>query len=227
MISDERLHKAAKKVEESMLASLPEPEECEATFSPKFERKMKKLIRHTDHPVRHRIMKAAACFLLAILLGGGSVLTLSADARAAFVTWVKEVYETQFIYRFFQTGEETSNDAIYRPTWVPSGYEMISESTLDGASTIVYKNDANELVVFTCFPNTASSVIGVERDGTELYSQVLVNGISADLYLDHEEGESNVLIWIDESKGVIFHISAPFGENELISMAESIEKIEI
>lgn len=223
MISDERLREAARKVEESMLASLPDPEECKIPPPPEIE---KRTLR-TSHPIRHRVMKAVACFLLVVLIGGGSVLTLSADARAAFVTWAKEVYETQFIYRFFQTGEETSNNTLYRPTWIPSDYEMISESILDGASTFVYKNDANELVVFTCFLNTASSVFGVERDGTELYSQVLVGGISADLYLDPEEGESNVLIWIDESKGVIFRISAPFGENELIRMAESIEKFEL
>ena len=67
MISDERLREAARKVEESMLASLPEPEECEATFSPEFERKMEKLLNRADHPIRKRIMKAVACFLLAVL----------------------------------------------------------------------------------------------------------------------------------------------------------------
>lgn len=85
MISDERLREAARKAEESFLASLPEPEDCEATFSPEFERKMKKLIRRTDHPIRYRIMKAVACFLLVVLVGGGSVLALSTEARAAFV----------------------------------------------------------------------------------------------------------------------------------------------
>ena len=130
MISDERLRKAAQKVEESMLASLPEPEECEATFSPEFERKMKKLIRRTDHPISHRIMKAVACFLLVVLVGGGSVLTLSAEARATFVGWVREVYESYFSYRY--TGEDkiAPQNIIFCPTWLPNGYEVISE--IDG-----------------------------------------------------------------------------------------------
>ncbi len=34
MISDERLREAARQAEEYILASLPEPEDCEATFSP-------------------------------------------------------------------------------------------------------------------------------------------------------------------------------------------------
>ena len=40
------------------------------TFSPAFERKMKKLIRRADHPIRYRIAQAAACLLLAALLSG-------------------------------------------------------------------------------------------------------------------------------------------------------------
>ncbi len=226
MISDERLRKAAQKVEESMLASLPEPEECEATFSPEFERKMKKLIRRTDHPIRHRIMKAVACFLLVVLVGGGSVLTFNVEARAAFVTWVKEVYETHFIYRLFQSDQESSSNSVYRPTWVPPDFEMISETILDSVSTIVYKNDTNEIVVFTYFQNTGPATFQIEGDGTESSSQVFINGISADMYLDSEEGESNVIIWADESEGTMFRISAPFGENELVRMAESIIKYE-
>ena len=49
MISDERLREAARQAEKNLLASLPEPKDCEATFSPEFKRKMKKLVRRTNH----------------------------------------------------------------------------------------------------------------------------------------------------------------------------------
>ena len=42
MISEERLKEAARRCEEHMLNCLPDPSECEATFSPRFERKMKR-----------------------------------------------------------------------------------------------------------------------------------------------------------------------------------------
>lgn len=224
MISDERLREAARKAEESFLASLPEPEDCEATFSPEFERKMKKLIRRTDHPIRHRIMKAVACFLLVVLVGGCSVLALSAEARAAFVGWVKEVYETQFIYRFFQTSEETSDNIVYRPTWVPPDYQITSESVSDGPSTIEYRNNSDNFVAFTYFRNASSPVFQIEQDGIGIYKQVSVNGIAAELYLDKDEGNTNILIWKDEGSGTVFRILAPFNEDELIRMAESVEK---
>ena len=44
VLSDERIREAAKKVEEAYLAALPEPEDCEAVFSPEFEQKMEALI---------------------------------------------------------------------------------------------------------------------------------------------------------------------------------------
>lgn len=226
MISDERLREAARKAEESFLASLPEPEDCEAIFSPEFERKMKKLIRRTDHPIRYRLMKAVACFLLVVLVGGSSVLIFSAEARATFVTWVKDVYETQFIYQFFQTSEETQDNIFYRPTWVPSDYHITYESVSDGPSTIEYRNDSDNLVVFTYFRNTSSPVFRIEREDTTTYTQVSVNGITAELYLDQDEEETNVLIWTDESNGTIFQILAPFSDVELIRMAESVEKYE-
>lgn len=226
MISDERLREAARKAEESILATLPEPEDCEVTLSPECESKMKKLIRHTNHPIRHRIMKAVACFLLAVLFGGGSVLIFSVEARATFVNWVKEVYETHFAYRLFQSDQDSLSNIVYQPTWVPSDYQMIDESVSDSSSTFVYKNESNKLAIFTCFRDTASSVFQVEREGIEDYTQVSINGISADLYLDPREGEANVLIWTDENEGVMYCISAVFGEDELIKMAESIEKSE-
>lgn len=222
MISDERLREAARKVEESMLASLPDPEECKVPPPPEIEKRT----RRASHPIRHRVMKAVACFLLVVLVGGGSVLALSADARAAFVTWVKEVYETQFIYRFFQAGEETSNDTLYRPTWIPSDYQITAESVSDGPSTIEYTNDTDNFIVFTYFRNTSSPVFSIERDGTEIYKQVLVNGITAELYLDQDEGDTNVLIWKDEDRGVIFRILAPFNEDEMVKMAESVQEYE-
>ena len=222
MISDERLREAARKAEESLLASLPEPEECEATFSPEFERKMEKLIHRAKHPIRHRVMKAVACFLLVILVGGGSVLTFSIEARAAFVSWVREVYETQIFYRFFQTSGEVADDVVYRPTWVPSDYQLLSETVSDDYSTIIYKNDSDNLAVFTYFWNASSPVLNIKWDDGETYSQVYVNGMPAELYLDQDEGEINVLIWMNEAEDIVFRIAAPFGDVDLIKMAESV-----
>ena len=150
MISDERLRKAAQKAEESLLASLPDPEDCEATFSPKFERKMEKLIRRTKHPIRHRIMKAVACFLLVVLVGGGSVLTFSVEARAAFIGWVREIRDNYFVYWYTGESKNTLEEgAIYQLTWIPEGYQEVSAPVPGAFVNTIFKNEAGMIAVFS------------------------------------------------------------------------------
>ena len=93
------------------------------TFSSTFERKMKKLIHRADHPIRYRIAQVVTCLLLVALLSGCTVVAVSPEARAAFVGWVRETYETWFVYRY--TGEEQlpPENTVYAPTWVPDGYK--------------------------------------------------------------------------------------------------------
>ena len=154
------------------------------------------------------------------------MLIFSVEARAAFVSWVREVYETQIIYRFFQTGGETSNDIVYRPTWIPSDYQITSEFISDGPSTIEYRDASNRIVVFAYYRNGSSPVFQMNQDGIGTYKQVSVNGVPAELYLDQNDGNANVLIWLDEDSGTVFRILASFNEDELIKMAESVEKNE-
>ena len=82
MISDKELQTAAKAYEKHLLDYLPTPDECEATFSPKFERKMKKLVFRTDHPFQYMIQKSVICFFLIVFLGGSSLLAFSTETRA-------------------------------------------------------------------------------------------------------------------------------------------------
>lgn len=226
MISDERLREAARKAEESFLASLPEPEDCEATFSPEFERKMKKLIRRTKHPVRRRIMKAVACFLLAVLVGGGGVLTLSAEARAAFVGWVSDIYhsyETWFIYHYVGESNAVIESGNYRLTWIPEGYTEQEIFELSDQTDIHYANESGLLITFGYSSNSESIKLYIEQDNAEVY-HVFVSDMPADLYLDTAEGETNILTWIDSDTNTIFWIMAHMDRDDLIKMAESVKK---
>ena len=67
-----------------LLAEAPEH-----TFSPAFERRMKKLLRRGRHPVWYKSLHAAACVLLALLLSGCAVLAVSPEAREVFAGWVR------------------------------------------------------------------------------------------------------------------------------------------
>lgn len=221
MISDERLREAARQAEKNLLASLPEPEDCEATFSPKFERKMKKLVRRTDHPIRYWVQKAVACILLVILLGGGGVLALSPEARAMFVGWVRGAYETWFVYNYEGPDREFTEDNVFYPARVPDGYYELKRSISDDKVSIIYENGEGYLLSFTYTRNRESISVYSENQETDVQTVVVGNTL-ADLYLDQREGNTNTLIWNDEEKGIIFVISAHCSGKELVEIAESV-----
>lgn len=73
---------------------------------------------------------------------------------------------------------------------------------------------------------TTSMEAQVESDGIEV-KHILIDGHSADLYLDPDPGKENVLIWMNDEAGALFTISASFSGDEIIKMAESVEAQEI
>lgn len=200
-------------------------ERPEHTFSSAFEKKMKKLLRRGKHPARYQLIQAAACILLALLLTGCAVLAISPEAREVFASWVREIYEDQYIYRIHPEDDKnipldelSLPESVYRPVWMPESYQIEHEFITDQIMSIVYKNDSNALAVFGRFDG---GVLQVGRDGSETYTQVFVNGKPADLYLDQDEGEHNILIWEDGE--MVYRLSAPFNETEMKKAAESVE----
>lgn len=196
------------------------------TFSPAFERKMKRLIRRADHPIRYRIAQIAACLLLAALLSGCTVLAVSPEARAAFVGWVRETYETWFVYRY--TGEEQppSENTVYAPTWVPDGYKLTTAPEAGTHSTAIYENPEGDIIIFNCSMNTESINLQIEHGNTQLIS-VNVGDVSADLYLDSTSGNVNYLVWEDDNSQMIFWIASTLDGETMVKIAESVEAQEV
>lgn len=170
-------------------------------------------------------MKAVACFLLVVLVGGGSVLALSADARAAFVGWVRDVYqsyETWFVYHFTGENNTVSEDISYHPTWIPQDYAELETLDMFNQTNIIYENAVGLSMTFGYSLNPEAINVYVENTNVQT-KRVLVGNTPADLYLDNSAGESNILTWVDSNTDTIFWIVAQLDEDELIKIAESVE----
>ena len=88
-LTDEMLARAAKSVGETMLASLPDPEDCRHAFSPEFERSMERLIQKAKRKTRiRRCLQSIAVAALAVVIGLSAWLAVDTEARAAMVEWV-------------------------------------------------------------------------------------------------------------------------------------------
>lgn len=220
-MTDEWLRAAMPAVEQGLLASLPPPEDCDHVFSPAFVRKMRPLLRRQAHPALYALARRAAGLFLASLLGASAWLAVDTDARASFFQWVREVYQTHIVYRF--AGEVVGEDLpVYRPAWVPEGYEEVA--TTDGM--IIYCSDqTNRTADFTYGPMQEGSALYVVDTDKAIIKDVEVNGLPGEFYLSTDTTISNSLLWMDESLNQCFSISGFLTESDMLHMAESISLV--
>lgn len=214
MISDQDLRDAARAYENAVLETLPEPEDCSAEFSPAFERNMKKLVFRVDHPVLFWLTRLLPVLLLAgaaaavfLMLNSGAepepVPVPSAPPAPSPAVEVVEPPET----------------IVYRPTWLPEGCEPTRETLYGTEGMIVYTTaDGTEAVFMYATEGDPSEGAGL--DGGKA---VQVGDFPALLYLGQSKGSLNDLFWSDGETGASFWISAPFPEEDMIRMAESVE----
>ena len=163
------------------------------------------------------LRQAAACFL-ALLVLGGAYLGADSQARAGFLRWVRQVYQTQIVYRFAGEAEESG---VYRPGWVPEGYTewKVSEGAV---VTAYYVNTDEEIMDFSYGPMQEGAAIAITDTDQAIIKPLEINGFSGTLYLSAEPALSNALIWMDEEKGMFFGISGFLDESDMLHMAESV-----
>ena len=222
MITDEMLREAARESLEDYVNSLERDYDPNHPhkFSKDFEKKIERLKRRANHPVFYKTMQRVASVVLAILIGGGAWLTVDVEARAAFFGWVKEVYETFFVYRFSGDADMSTKTSNYEPNWIPDGYSKSRETDTGSRITIFYHNDAGQTLRIHYVYDPDETNIFVDAVDGEI-EKVSVGEYSADLILIEDPAVANGLMWTDINN-CAFYISAFLDEADLIKVANSI-----
>lgn len=220
MITDEMIARAAFEVEQSILASLPDPSECDHVFSKSFEKKMKKLIRRTKYGGAYEFMRRAACFFIAVLLSICTFLAFNTNARAAFVDWVKEQFED--VYHYFFIGESMADkEKIYYLGWLPDGYVELDCLQEKNGEIIAYVNESGKIIRFTYMYGSETQALFIGDNYSEIKS-VNIDGWKADIYLASEEEKASAITWENPDDNVLFSVSACLSEEDLIKIAQNI-----
>ena len=221
MISEEKLREAARRAELIYVSRLPDPGDCHVEFSPRFERRMKKMVLRVDHPVVYYTRKSAACFLLAVLLSATLLFGCSAEAREAFFGWVREVFGTHVSYSY--DGEETPlpNESLFLPEWVPEGYQLIEMFTPGNQTEALYGNDSGDILSFSYTSDRTSATLNISGENL-ISTEVMICNSPGTFYLDPAENEPNVLVWSEPEQGLFFWITGQLSKDEMVRMAESV-----
>ena len=100
MTEHQQMKAAAAALREAMLASLPEPEDCPADFTPEFEEKIEALQKtHARKTVRRQTTRRLVAAVLAVVIALSALVLSNPQARAAVFSWVRKVSRKWKIWR--------------------------------------------------------------------------------------------------------------------------------
>lgn len=219
MINDAMLKQAAEELAIAINESLPDPKECVYQFSPKFEKKLKRLTRRANHPILYRSLRMVASVLLVFMIGFGSILTVSTEAREIVFGWMRVRYQSMYEY-FFEGEIENPENVTYYPQWLPEDCKFETSYSTLGGEVYIYFTPRDSLVQFSYISKSNEKLY---MDGVDAEQKdVMINGGSGKLYISHNEGQTSSLIWMNKSRMVLFSISGDYDEDVLIKMAENI-----
>lgn len=225
MITEDMLRKAAERACDEFTAQLEEGYDPQHPheFSPEFQSRVEQLAHRTAHPFPHKVLKRVAAVFLAVLLGSSAWLATDTEARSAFIGWVTEVGEHSYIFHF--EGENAYEPAEYRLGYVPGDYS-VSETDYDeqNGGSILYKNDADFYLLFDYLFASEGSGAGLYSETDAAKIPVEVNGMKGTYIQESDDTKSNAIFWFDE-QGTMFTIIGHFDKDELLRIAESVEKI--
>lgn len=192
-------------------------------FSPKFEKKMKKLISRRNKPyykIINTAGKRTACAAVIVLVSS-SVTIMNVEAlRNAFSDFFISIYEK------FSTVQPIEDDSapetleeIYAITYNLNDFEIIYEELNEYRHDIDYGKD-NIVIYFSQYTKEMYDS-NVNTEDAEILT-IDINGHEAIYFIDNHNYYN--LIW--DNGDYIISLSSNINKNALIKMAKSVQKVE-
>lgn len=218
--TDEMLREAVIKADICEMEAMPADHEIEHEFSKRFERRMRKLVRRskTGNPAGRVVFlrRRAVALAAAIVILLATAMSVSA-VRAAVFEFITEVYE-KFTHIFIEesTPSQESSDeyVIRRPSYIPEGFELVSEKTA-GPVLLVYEKGSDYISYSQqCLEDVS---MDINTEGAEL-EELEFNGHPAKYYSNR--GVQN-LLWYDDE--YLYMVSSTLDRDTVFRIAGSVE----
>lgn len=169
---------------------------------------------------RRRAGRAAVAALLALSVSFGTLVAVNPQARA----WVQRMV-IQFLDRHAAihfVGDSPAGElGNWAPTWLPEGYELTKQSNTNNMVTLFYEDNTGNYIDFEYATPDHAFNLDNEHHRVET---VLIHGNTAYLLLALTSDQYSSLSWYDESTNLSFSLLAGVSSDDLIKIAESIEK---
>ena len=162
-----------------------------------------------------------------ISLAFGSLMVVSPTARATFIRWVTEWYETHVTYRY--AGDDMVGDIPeYTITELPEGYVENQEERIATPIqvSILYQSDTGYPITLHYIYLQQGAASQFVLDSTDDVVTDTVNGYEAYIFVAaDQENDSNAITWIDTQSNIQFTVQAQMSTDDLVHMAESVSLV--
>ena len=205
-------------------APLPELPERYVRWREKFLADPFRRARRAGRPVWRRAANTAAAVLLVAAVSFGALLAVSPDARAWVQRMVLHWFDDHAAFQF--EGEPAAPDELGRwyPAWLPEGYELESEfAPYEGFTKLNYKNEEGLPLIIRYTLANGGDLGGLDNE-FHILSITEVNGYPAYLLTATDELSANSVTWLDEEENIGFQVIGYLSPDDLLRVAESLER---
>lgn len=220
MISEDMLRQAAAQFSDAMLVSV---EDRPHDFSARFERRMQPLLRRAEHPVRYRLVRQCAAVFLALLIAFGSLLALSPSVRAIVSGWFRTIIHDDIYYLPSEGTQPPVQYDYYLPE-ILDGYTLLDIAEYVDERTYIYVNESGQLMQFGYMRGGQGASLVIFDPLDYAYHTGMVGEDPAEIYIAPDPVESSAIVWNDTENDVLLYIFAHADMDELIALAEKVEK---
>lgn len=182
-------------------------------------------VKRKKRPLWKKVLQAAACFVLIAGITFGGLMAFNPEARAWFVRVIAEWKDTYTRYTFIKEATKTTDVGVWRPQYVPEGFVETDSLALESVGYVVYTKPNETFINFSYMLIESTGHFSNDNQYNDYY-QVTVGDTPADLYVSNTEGKPSYLIWLDAEQGIEYQLTSTIDVQELISIAESIQKMD-
>jgi len=202
------------------------PQMPDHRFSRKFERKMKKLIRHGySEPVHYNKITVKRLFIcITAALIAAVIMAFSVGAvRDFFKNFIMEMFGTHTTVQTLldNINVPTSIDDVYMIN-VPNGFDIVyKDDIFEWSSFICYEYYKNDYYIFFTQYLKSEYNVNINTENRPL-NYVEINGNCG--YVVDLGNNEYYISW--DNGDYIFDITGNIGKNALIEIANSVQKVE-
>lgn len=164
-----------------------------------------------------------AAVLLIISLGFGILMASSPTARAVFIQWVTEWYETHIAY-YYEGGTTSGEIPQYEITELPEGFVESERIEFPELVSITYENEAGDAIYFNYSLIVQGGASGFYIQDSDVFD-IEVNHMSGQFFELNDPGSFNTITWIDTNQNIQFDISCVYNYVDILHMATSVSLV--